>query len=332
MSRRSPGHALHRDERGAVAVIVALCAVVIFGFAAYAVDLGHLWQERRQAVTATDAAALASAGDYAVGGNGCSSSAGVYTAANQADASVIACDPTIRATSGYVTVSTKVNVPYFFGQIFGASSNDITTRTTAQWGIPKSVAGLRPFGLCIEANQQLKDWLANPVGSSGTVRITYGKSQPNACGTNVPGNWGVQDFDGGANSNNDIKNWTMYGYPGTVSVGDNILGDTGAFSNSLDSGLSFLKSSGQSFALPVFDLATGNGSNARFHIVAFVIVKLVDFKTTGAQAQRYMDLVFTNAVVSGTCCSLNGIDTGVRAIRICDVNTLTPNTSDPRAC
>jgi hypothetical protein len=68
------------------------------------------------------------------------------------------------------------------------------------------------------------------------------------------------------------------------------------------------------------------------HIVAFVLVKLVDYRVTGTQASRYFDIVFTNSVVSGACCSPTGVDTGVRVIRICDVNTLTPNTSDPRAC
>jgi hypothetical protein len=126
--------------------------------------------------------------------------------------------------------------------------------------------------------------------------------------------------------------WTESGYPGTVSVGDVLSGDTGAISNSLNSGLSYLKSSGETFALPVFDTITNPGANAQMHIVAFVLVKLVDYGVTGNQASRYLDVIFTNSVVSGPCCATNGVDTGVRAIRICDVNTLTPNTSDPRAC
>jgi hypothetical protein len=126
--------------------------------------------------------------------------------------------------------------------------------------------------------------------------------------------------------------WTENGYPGTVSIGDTLSGDTGAISNSLDSGLSYLKASGDTFALPVFDTITNPGSNAQMHIVAFVLVKLVDYRVTGAQASRYFDVIFTNSIVSGTCCSTTGVDTGVRAIRICDVNTLTPNNSDPRAC
>ena len=38
---------VNRDQRGAVAIIVAICAVMIFGFAAYAIDSGHLWAARR---------------------------------------------------------------------------------------------------------------------------------------------------------------------------------------------------------------------------------------------------------------------------------------------
>jgi Flp pilus assembly protein TadG len=323
---------VNRDERGAVAVIVAICAVVIFGFAAYSIDAGRLWTSRRHLVTTADAAALAGAKDYALGQAGCSSAVPTYVTANHPGATLVSCTPVVQdSTRGYVTVQAKASVDFSFAKIFGFTARDVHGTTTAQWGIPKSVGSLRPFGLCIDASDQLRQWLADPTGSSDVIRITYGKSQPDACGS-VPGNWGVQDFDGGANSNADTVNWTLHGYHGVVGVGDDIPGDTGAFSNSLNDGLSYLKDSGEAFALPVFDTAVGDGSNASFHVVAFVFVRLVDFKTTGAQADRYLDLVFTRGVVSGICCAANGIDTGVRAIRICDVNTLTPNTSDPRAC
>ncbi len=324
-----------RDERGAIAVLVAICAVVIFGFAAYAIDSGHLWQARRGLVTAADGAALASAKDYALGKAGCSTAAGSFVAANDSLASVSSCVPSVETSAGHVTVAAERSVDFSFAGIFGASAKQIHAITTAEWGVPTSAANLRPFGLCLAANLQLAQWLnlpSGPVGDSGTIRITYGKSQPSACGASVPGNWGIMDFDGGSNSNTDTKNWTRNGYPGVVEVGQNVPGDTGAFSNSLDSELAYLQSSGQAFALPVFDTAVGNGSNAQFHIVAFVLVKLVDSNTTGAQAARYLDLVFTRGVISGTCCVTTGINTGVHAIRICDVNTLTPNTTDSRAC
>ncbi len=316
-------------------MIVAICSVLIFGFAAFSIDAGQAWTARRHLVTAADGAALASAGDYATGKVGCASAAGDYVSSNYSAATLESCSANITPTSGNVTVDASRTVDYAFAGIFGVNNKKIHAITTAEWGIPTGVNNLRPFGLCINSNLQMQQWLnypSGPTGDSGTIRITYGKSQPDACGTNVPGNWGIQDFDGGSNSNNDIKDWTLNGYPGLVTIGTNLPGDTGAFSNSLDSELTFLKNSGQAFVLPVFDTATGNGSNAQFHIVAFVFVKLVGYQTTGAQAARYLDLVFTRGVVSGTCCATSGIDTLVRAVRICDVNTLTPNTSDRRAC
>ena len=322
---------MNRDERGAVAVIVAICMVVMLGCAAYAIDAGRSWAARRHLVTAADAGSLAGAEGYAQGANGCSSAL-ASVVANHDKATMTTCNPMIvNATHGYVTVRAQATMDYTFAKIFGQTSTDITATTTAQWGIPQSVAGLRPFGLCIDANQQLKDWLAHPVGTSPVDRITYGKSQPSACGS-APGNWGIVNFDGGSNSNNDTKTWTLSGYPGSVSVGDTVSGNPGAFSNSLDAGLSYLKASGGTFALPVFDTITGPGANAKMHIVAFVIVKLVDYRVTGNQAARYLDVIFTNSIVSGTCCAIGGIDTGARAVRICDVNTLSPNTTDPRAC
>jgi len=325
-----------RDERGAVAVIVAVCAVLIFGATAYAVDLGNAWETRRNMTTGADAAALAAAADYALGDNGCASSAPRYLDENVDEASLEGCNHTAKnADSGYVTVRGGTVATFTFAGIFGIDNQDIHATTTAEYGIPTAVSGLRPFGLCLNGDDDLTAWLnlpSGPNGQSQPITITYSKDQPDACGANAPGNWGVLDFDGGANSNDDTKDWARNGYPGEVSISPpTIPGDTGAFSNSLNSALNFLKGSGDFFALPVFDSVTGSGSNARFNIVAFVSVKLVDFRTTGRQDRRYLTLVFDRGQLSGRCCG-NGIDTGVRAVRICDVDTLSPETTDPRAC
>jgi Flp pilus assembly protein TadG len=329
-----------RDERGAVAVFVAICAVMLFGFAAYAIDAGNAWQTRRNIVTASDAAALAAAGEYSTGAassaGDCADVAAGYLSSNVDGATLLACDPEgIGQDSGYVTVQGQTTANYTFAGIFGIDDSDIDSITTAEWGIPSGVSGLRPFGLCLHANPQLAAWLnlpTGPAGQSAPITITYGKSQPDPCGSNVPGNWGVMDFDGGANSNADTKDWTLNGYPGEITIPSTVHGDTGAFSNSLNSELNALRTSGAFFGLPVFDSATGNGSNARFGVVAVVFVKLIDFVTTGSQADRSLTLVFDRGVLQGRCCG-TGIDTGARSLRICDVNTLSPNTSDKtRAC
>ncbi len=48
-----------RDDRGAVAIIIALSVVLLFGFAAISVDLGNAWARKRASQSQSDLAALA---------------------------------------------------------------------------------------------------------------------------------------------------------------------------------------------------------------------------------------------------------------------------------
>lgn len=302
--------------------MVAVCMVVLIGGAAFAIDLGNAWQRQRQVHTATDAAALAAAQDYAVGENGCASTAGSYVTKNDSLAELTKCLQVSTGTSsGYVTVDASSNVDFAFAGVFGIDDTDVNSSTTAVYGLPKSVTGLRPMALCLDANEQFTSWLNlpdGPTGTSGTIRILYSKSQPDACGSDAPGNWGVMDFDGAENSNDDTKAWVRDGYPDDVSLSPpDIPGDTGAISNSLSSELSTLVN--KEFPLPIYDDVAGTGSNAHFHIVAFVTVKLIGFETTGPEPDRYLDLQFKTAVTEGQCCE-NGLNTGTLAVDICAVS------------
>lgn len=315
------------NSRGAIALIASVSMVAIFGFTALSVDLGNAWQNRRQLVTATDAAALAAAQEYAVLGNGCGGIDDLYVSKNHSSAVVTACTPSSGAssgaTSGHVLVTAESTVTYAFAPVIGVDSKTMASTTVARYGIPTSAGGLRPFGLCYDAMVMLPEFQAwNPaLGPSQQVVIEYDKSaQPNACngGDPVPGNWATMDFDGGGNSNADIQNWTLNGYPDLVSPGS-IPGDTGAFSPSLSSELQSIEDADLIFPLPLFDSATGNGSNSSFNIIGFVSVQVMDFQTSGSQGNRSLTLRFHAAVVEGACCDASGVDTGTRVVQICAV-------------
>ena len=323
-----PHGARARDERGAIAVVIAICSVVMFGMAAFVLDTGNLWTSRRHLITATDSAALGAAEDYAVGTAGCASSAPSLLTANYAGAALTGCVYTAGSGSGsgYVTVTGGHSVNFSFAQIFGLSSSTVHSTTTAAFGLPTGLTGLRPLGLC-NASPAFQQWIHSNMTTPYTAQITYSKASPTDCGANVPGNWGVIDFDGGGNSNNDTKNWIQNGYPGEVDSNTWIPGDPGAFSNSLGSGLDYLQSTGQVFQLPVYDSDTGNGNNASFHIIGFVSVKLIAYKATGSQASRYITVQFQTGVAQGSCCS-QGTDTGTRVVFICAVDA----NFDPSDC
>lgn len=321
--RRTSAGAGRAEEHGAIAVMVAIVMVLVMGLAALALDSGNGWQTRRSLITATDAAALGAAEVYAQNGNGCAGVPASFVGANVAAASVTGCS---RADLGpgaaAVTVQAKVPLHYTFAGIIGVGDRDVHSTTTAAYGQPLGVTGLRPLGLC-SASAAYQEWVTSGMSTPFTVTIPYGKSAPGDCGANVPGNWGVQDFNGGANSNNDTKTWITDGYPGLVTAPGSIPGDTGAFSNSLASALDTLVASGAPFQLPVYDRASGNGSNAQFHITGFVTVVLVAFDATGVAANRWLRVQFVSHVAQGTCCA-HGTDTGTRVVFICAVDATFP--------
>ena len=118
----------------------------------------------------------------------------------------------------------------------------------------------------------------------------------------VPGNFGLIDFDGGNNSNDDTKDWIEHGYTGYVDPGV-FEGDPGALSGSHSASLFSLYSSGESFPVPLYDYAEGSGANAQFTVTDFAYAKLNGYQVTGAQSGRYLELVLSEAVVDAECCA-----------------------------
>ena len=92
-------------DDGAVAVVVALLAVVLFGFGALVIDVGALYYERRQLQVGADSAALAVAQSCANG------DCGSFTADADAFADGNALDGAARIKPGNVCGSTSVGLP-----------------------------------------------------------------------------------------------------------------------------------------------------------------------------------------------------------------------------
>jgi Flp pilus assembly protein TadG len=313
----------HTEERGAVAVMVAIVLVLIMAMAAFALDTGDGWQSRRHLIVATDAAALAAAETYAENGDGCADVPQTFVSANLPGAIVTSCDYTsVGPGAGYVTVQAKFNVDYSFAGIMGFDDRDVHSSTTAAFGLAEALSGLRPLALC-SATSAFESWLASGKVTPFTIRITYAKESPDDCGANVPGNWGVLDYDGGANSNDDTMNWVENGYPEPVDIPSVQDGDTGAFSPSLNVALETLKTSGAVFQVPIYDSAEGNGANSQFNVTNYVSVVLIDYKTTGPEEGRWLEIEFRSDVAQGTCCAQIP-DTGTRVVFICAVDAVFP--------
>lgn len=328
------------DDRGAIIVIVAIAMVGLLGATALAFDLGNAWQERRELVNATDAAALAGAAAFSLGNDGCTEASN-YVAVNDGGATTPEnfCAHDGDGVAGTVSVEAEQFVDYAFAPVIGKDNVTIESETMARYGIPWNIFGqLRPFGLCWASFQtNTVGW--DRSGPSAPVRMEYGnddEGQADTCngGANVPGNSGVLDFNGGSNSNEETKDWVRFGYEGLLAsytvigfcgeVDPSELcleGSPGGLGGS-QTHLQWLIDEEVVFPLPVFDDVVGPGGNTMFRVAGFATVVLTGFQIQGGgQTARYLEFSFHTGTAQGECCDPGGIDTGVRTVQLCGVET-----------
>ncbi len=318
------------DDSGISMPLVAMAMTMMLGMSALVIDLGNGWRTRRAIIPATDAAALAAAQDYVNGIDGCAAVATTYLVNNEAAATLDGCTKVDYSSDrGRVTVTASHNVETWFAPVLGIGDYTVSSASTATWGPPLAATGLRPIGLCLDGSAVLQAAIASATAS--TITITYDKDQPNTCGGGtIPGNWGTIDFDGGANSNSDTKDWINNGYPDSVFFDNHPVtscvsephcyeGDTGAIAG-IQGELTALMNSGVFFSLPVFNFAENPGGNAQFHLAGVVRVQLVDFKVNGAEANRFFTFNIEPGLITGVCCDGGGGASGVKVIALCGVD------------
>jgi len=135
------------NERGQVVIIVALLLISLLGMTALVVDVGSIYEERRQTQTVADAAALAGAQDLPE-----FPEQAIQTAITYADLNGVAIsEDNIQIYETYVpydtiTVTpTDVNAPLFFARVLGIDSVKVGATATATVNNPLSTTGLMPW-------------------------------------------------------------------------------------------------------------------------------------------------------------------------------------------
>lgn len=283
--RRNRIKAVGNDD-GAVAILVAVLSLVLFGMAAFAVDLGYAYSVKRQLSVTADASALAGAraagqqfSTDRLAGVGCdpASLTPVATAAatelhnengpkgSDGDPAVaVSCQPD---NSILVEVQNSSTLDTFFGAILGVDSLNPGTAAVARVSGSPGYAGLRPYAVCETEIAGLT--------AGDTYQSLYGGGQAQEdqpCQFTPSGNWGLVDFDDGSNPTNDIANWTAFGYDGTVTIPDaEMSGDPGANFNSISIKTALASIVDQTVLLPVASTwQTDGGNNANFAAVGVV--------------------------------------------------------------
>jgi Flp pilus assembly protein TadG len=189
------------DDRGATAVIIALCLIVIFAMLMLTVDVGGLLYKRRELVNGADAAALAAA-------QACASTtdtavpediADQYAAANVKDlagtginsiTNITAAPGCDASATGHVTVDYTMPQGLFFAQVLGINgSKPVRATATATWG-PSGGGGAVPIVVdsgTIQGSCQIPD--AVNVGDHCNLWYNNGDL------TLGDANWGFMNLD-----------------------------------------------------------------------------------------------------------------------------------------
>jgi hypothetical protein len=336
------------DERGSVAVIVALLMVVLIGFAALAIDVASLYQERRTLQNGADAGALAVAKDCA--GTGCggfAATADTYADLNADDgdsnvdevcgtgAGLPACadPPTVPSGTEYVQVTTSTyevsspgnptEVNFNFAPVFDlVAPGDHVGKTmqataVAAWGHPGGAATLPlTFSLCEYRRLVPTPADLEPPYTDSLVHFHGAGSPAGSCpagpsGADLPGGFGWLD----AGSDCEAQ----------ITVGDWVDDKPGA---SKPSCLDLVPLQNTTVLLPVYNDTNGlTGSNGEYRIVGFAAFHITGYRfpgnvfpaglrcppspgTSGSCLRGY----FTGFTTTGTV--FGGPDMGVTIIKI----------------
>jgi len=344
-----------REDDGAVAVLVALLAVVLFGFGALVIDVGALYSERRQLQNGSDAGALAvaqlcaggSCGAFLADARGFASGNAVDDVSRVETGEVCglgpglpACTnpPTGLAGDGYVRVTARTRetdgtnlVPPALASVLvpGYSGKDVSASSTVIWGSPGGVDAQLAitFSQC-EYKKLTQDAAGNtvyaPPYTAALERTIYfhDTTEASTCpagpsGADLPGGFGWLDPDAGCRAT--ITNgW----------AGDN----TGvSASKACKQALEDLY--GKTVFIPVFDGTNGlSGNNGEYHIWSYVAFVLTGWNFSGTQqnsthqpsgknnpcksSQTCLSGFFIEAVAPGGGPVSGGPDQGVRVVQL----------------
>jgi hypothetical protein len=227
----------HRDEGGAVAVLVAILAVFLIGLSAFTVDLGSAYVSNRNLQKAADAGALAAAQALTQFPGTCDairSNSAAVTAAHQAAINVakknypdaswtedstkwgVKCDPKLKVV--LVTFGNSGTTTTQFAGMFGGAKK-VTTKRDAEATVdvsPFAGQSVRPLALCSAQVQVVPQPAGYPFIRIDTPKNSV-KLPPSCPAKTGGGNWWVVDCpdeDPGESTESQIE----FGCKNPVSV------------------------------------------------------------------------------------------------------------------
>jgi hypothetical protein len=275
------------NNKGNVAIILCLVFTALLGFTAYVVDIGFIYVEKVKLSNAIDSAVLAAILELPTDEIKAKNVAVEYLEKNNVDPGKVSI--TISADKKSIKMVGIKTVNHFFAPIIGIDSSDVNAGTKAIIAPIKSVkGGIRPFAV------ESFDF------SYGTeVKLNEGAG---------PGNYGAVEF--GSRGANVFESNALYGYSGTITVGDMIYTEPGIMSGATNAIKNYINSECSSFdnfernsirlwTMPIVDSLDVNGRK-EVKVVGFAEFYVESIATEQNQIQGRFIRYVTNGEIDVT--------------------------------
>jgi hypothetical protein len=195
------------DNKGNIAILLCLVFTALLGFTAYVIDIGLVYVEKVKLSNAIDSAVLAASLELPTNTVKARSVALTYLQKNNVDPNKVLV--TIGNDNRSIEMEGIKTINHLFAPIIGINNSNINASTKAIVAPIKSTkGGIRPFAV------EIFDFSYGDV-----VMLKEG------AGEGYHGNYGEVAL--GGNGANVFESNALYGYRGSVSVGDMIDTETG---------------------------------------------------------------------------------------------------------
>ena len=221
MSTNSGKYRVFKSTRGSSTVIFAIVLVAITTVSALTVDIGLIMTEKARLSSAVDSAALAGAQELISNNGNTRNIVDNYLLKNSGSLKEVSVK--IDSNTRTLEVAGIKTVDNFFARIFGQNSQDISASATARVENIKTLKGARPLAVVQQT-------------------FTYGSlyTLKEGAGDGSSGNY--QAISLGGNGGSIYRDNLLYGYDGTISVGDQIPTETGNIAGTTQTCISQLMS------------------------------------------------------------------------------------------
>lgn len=287
------------DEGGNIAIIVALSMVAMLGTVAMVTDVGSTYMAKDKLINALDAGALAGAENLFQGQAAATQAAQTYVANNGESVDQVV----VNLTADTVDLYRTIQIPFYFAKVLGFTGITYQAHVQAAAGTLVSGTGFVPIGVQEQTFQ---------FGQEYTLSDGAGEGED--------GNYGFLAL--GGNGACVFEQNLMYGYSGTLTVGEQVETEPGVMKGPVEDAINyrlnlapdaeFATANDQSprvMLLPVID-STGENGKSTVTIVGFAAFFLDGLQNSGGHQEiigRFMQMVVPGEVGSGTNFGLYGV-------------------------